>query len=331
MSPRSLWRLAALGCAVAAAVALASPVALGATRPRVVIGSLSFRTTRVVFDVGYPAGTATVTLTASSGRSASVPVSAAQEATTHVTLDMARATSVVAIARAADGHEIGRSEPLAFQASKYAPTAIRLDYASGKIVGRSVRLAGYIDRRTTGMVVTLDARRVWRGAAPLTANRFTLPAFDIPEDEHVVCVGFANAWGRSTSNRVRLFNLAQQSLLARSRYILVDKSNMALYVIGGGQVTAVYPVAIGTHATPTREGTFLLGQAQRAYGAYGVLRMPLLKRVGGRWVATGYYIHGNNDPASIGTMASHGCVRMYNWAIRQVARIGWGMWVQIRA
>jgi L,D-transpeptidase ErfK/SrfK len=38
----------------------------------------------------------------------------------------------------------------------------------------------------------------------------------------------------------------------------------------------------------------------------------------GRWVFTAYGIHGTNQPWVIGTMASHGCIRMYNWDILEL-------------
>jgi lipoprotein-anchoring transpeptidase ErfK/SrfK len=124
---------------------------------------------------------------------------------------------------------------------------------------------------------------------------------------------------------------------AASNFVLVDKSDFMLYVVRSGCVIAAYPVAIGTYATPTQTGTRYLGRPVHAPNSvWGPFRMRLYKmasvrvsykvRVGKRlvkrWrkvlklVGTSYYIHGTNAPSSIGTPASHGCVRMWNSNLR---------------
>jgi lipoprotein-anchoring transpeptidase ErfK/SrfK len=124
-----------------------------------------------------------------------------------------------------------------------------------------------------------------------------------------------------------------------SKFVLVDKYDFTLYVIDSGVVSFQRPVAIGMPGAGTPTGTWTLGNRQWMHPAstsWGKLRIPLLRyrwkhvsirvrvRVHGhyRWVwrrvhrkvlsKTSYYIHGTNDPDSIGTMASHGCIRMYN-------------------
>jgi L,D-transpeptidase ErfK/SrfK len=65
-----------------------------------------------------------------------------------------------------------------------------------------------------------------------------------------------------------------------------------------------YPVATGKPTTPTPIGTFIIVNKQVNPGG------PF----GSRWMGLSkphYGIHGTNNPASIGTAASNGCVRMY--------------------
>lgn len=121
------------------------------------------------------------------------------------------------------------------------------------------------------------------------------------------------------------------------RLVLVDKSDLMLYVIRSGAVVTAFPVAIGMRGTPTPIGTFQLSRPVHAPNSvWGPFRMPLSRRrvvrvsyfvrVNGtrvkRWrtvvkrTPTRYYIHGTNDPDSIGTQASHGCVRMFNSNLR---------------
>lgn len=69
----------------------------------------------------------------------------------------------------------------------------------------------------------------------------------------------------------------------------------------------IYPVAVGKPSTPTPPGDWIIIQKARDPGG------PF----GKRWMRLnipwgGYGIHGTNNPRSIGTYASHGCIRMYN-------------------
>lgn len=73
-------------------------------------------------------------------------------------------------------------------------------------------------------------------------------------------------------------------------------------------VTGIYPVAVGKPATPTPTGQYTI--QDKIINPGGIL--------GTRWMGFfiihdgEYGIHGNNNPASIGTAASLGCVRMFN-------------------
>lgn len=87
-----------------------------------------------------------------------------------------------------------------------------------------------------------------------------------------------------------------------------------LHLYRGDLETGTYPVAIGKPATPTPVGEFTI--QDKIINPGGIL--------GTRWmgfliVQDGEYgIHGNNNPASIGTAASLGCVRMYNEDVEQI-------------
>jgi lipoprotein-anchoring transpeptidase ErfK/SrfK len=97
--------------------------------------------------------------------------------------------------------------------------------------------------------------------------------------------------------------------------IIVDKSDYRLYWIVGGVLVKTYPVAIGKSGTPTPARVWKVGE--RLYetlgGVYGPRRLRLFRRESsGSYTYTGYGIHGTNQEWVIGTMASHGCIRMYN-------------------
>ena len=93
--------------------------------------------------------------------------------------------------------------------------------------------------------------------------------------------------------------------LAQGR-ILINKSNRQLALFNGNSQVRNYPVGIGKPSTPTPEGNFAI--AVKLLNPGGMM--------GTRWMGLdfdpNYGIHGNNAPWSIGQLASHGCIRMYN-------------------
>jgi len=148
--------------------------------------------------------------------------------------------------------------------------------------------------------------------------------------------------GVSWSSPTKLTVWSLKFAPARARSVLVDKSDFMLYVIRSGVVVASFPVAIGMRGTPTPTGTFYLGRPGRSPNSvWGPFRMRLYRHrhfrvsyivhVNGhrvrRWktmgwpVGTAFYIHGTNAPDSIGTFASHGCVRLWNSNLRTFSKL----------
>ena len=88
--------------------------------------------------------------------------------------------------------------------------------------------------------------------------------------------------------------------------ILITKSDRQLTLFNSNQPLRQYPIAIGKPSTPTPEGNFVI--ATKVLNPGGVL--------GSRWMGLNYGtygIHGTNAPWAIGTMVSHGCIRMHNY------------------
>lgn len=109
--------------------------------------------------------------------------------------------------------------------------------------------------------------------------------------------------------------------------IVVRMSQCKLYVFYEGIAFASYPVALGAEANATPAGVYTVGEktAQPTWwppastGIKGPIGPEDPKNpLGTHWIAlqhtlhAGLGIHGTNDPASIGTRASLGCVRMRN-------------------
>ena len=129
--------------------------------------------------------------------------------------------------------------------------------------------------------------------------------------------------------------------------ILIKKSEFRLYLLKDGQVVHAWPVAIGMNAGQKRvsgdkktpDGSFPIdevldasdwthdfgdgkGEIEGAYGPY-FISLDTSSLSGGAWDGIG--IHGTHDPASIGTCASEGCIRMHNadlLALKQYITVG---------
>lgn len=89
--------------------------------------------------------------------------------------------------------------------------------------------------------------------------------------------------------------------------LLIDVVGRRLSHYRGDNLVKVYPVAVGKPATPTPTGQYKV--VNKILNPGGVL--------GTRWMGLSipngnYGIHGTNNPSSIGTAASLGCVRMHN-------------------
>lgn len=108
--------------------------------------------------------------------------------------------------------------------------------------------------------------------------------------------------------------------------IVVTEASNTLDLYKGGSVLHSYSVATGTGGTPTPTGRFalteLLAPTNGGYGpyAYGTTAFSnVLNSFGGGPGQIG--LHGTNDSSSIGTGASHGCVRMHNADITALAKL----------
>lgn len=112
--------------------------------------------------------------------------------------------------------------------------------------------------------------------------------------------------------------------------VIVDRANFRLTWFKAGR-KIVFPVAVGTTAHPTPTGNFRVIQKQRnptwfppnSPWAAGLGPVPpgVNNPLGTRWIGTSapaIGMHGTPSSGSIGSRASHGCIRMY---IRDAERL----------
>lgn len=102
-----------------------------------------------------------------------------------------------------------------------------------------------------------------------------------------------------------LISAAQRANVPQGLWILISIHQKTLTLYEGTQVVKRYPVATGTAQTPTPIGFYHI--THRFSGDLGGFGTRFL----GLNVPWGQYgIHGTNKPGSIGSNASHGCIRM---------------------
>ncbi len=102
--------------------------------------------------------------------------------------------------------------------------------------------------------------------------------------------------------------------------IVISTSANKLYLYQDGSLTKTYSVATGKSSFPTPKGTFsiIVKTINPPYYKTNIAGGDPNNPLGPRWLGIDYGggneygIHGTNDPSSIGTNASAGCVRMNN-------------------
>lgn len=107
--------------------------------------------------------------------------------------------------------------------------------------------------------------------------------------------------------------------------IEIDVSTRTLRLFEEGKEIAKYPIAVGTRETPTPLGEWRVVQKCLNWG----------NGFGTRWLGLNvpwgiFGIHGTDKPYSIGTYASHGCIRMFNRDVEKLyPQVPMGIMVRI--
>jgi lipoprotein-anchoring transpeptidase ErfK/SrfK len=111
-------------------------------------------------------------------------------------------------------------------------------------------------------------------------------------------------------------------------HIQVDVAAHQITVFDGTQVVYQGPVAVGAPATPTPPGLYytrVLLQTPDPNSVYGPFAYGLSAHSDALTTFEGgdaeIGIHGNNDASALGKSVSHGCVRMDNVEITELAKI----------
>jgi hypothetical protein len=152
--------------------------------------------------------------------------------------------------------------------------------------------------------------------------------YGVPIVLKVDVVNAAGTWGRvelpyvwpRRQGWIRLAGLARAQTFL---HVDVDLSQRRVRVFKRDDLVYTVPAAIGTPSSPTPPGHYVVtdrvpfpsGSAlgSFAFGISGIQPHLPAGWSGGNQLA----IHGTNDPSSIGTSASAGCVRVSEWALER--------------
>lgn len=98
--------------------------------------------------------------------------------------------------------------------------------------------------------------------------------------------------------------------------IYIDPLRNQLTLVLNGVKVKQYPVALGKRKTPSPVGEWKVINKYENWG----------KGFGTRWIGLNvpwgiYGIHGTNRPGSIGSDASHGCIRMFNRHVEELYKL----------
>ena len=112
----------------------------------------------------------------------------------------------------------------------------------------------------------------------------------------------------------------QADLALAGSQIIINKATNQLHYLQGGNIVRTFPVATGRHPSYTPEGNFsvVVKLVNPYYSKLGIPGGSPNNPLGVRWLGLSiggggvYGVHGTNNPSSIGTYASAGCIRMHN-------------------
>lgn len=94
--------------------------------------------------------------------------------------------------------------------------------------------------------------------------------------------------------------------------IRISLSARRLTLMQNGRPIKSYPVGVGKMSTATPVGNYSIAvKRPNPGGPFGVMWLGLS--------VPHYGIHGTNNPSSIGGYVSHGCIRMYNQHVTELA------------
>jgi lipoprotein-anchoring transpeptidase ErfK/SrfK len=132
--------------------------------------------------------------------------------------------------------------------------------------------------------------------------------------------------------------LRHDAELLHERLTVVNATRRQIRAYGGQTLLAVYPATVGSTERPAPEGewavrtvapnpTYTYDPSRLTFGKAEQGKLTIKpgpnNPVGSTWIdltKDTYGIHGTPEPRLVGKTASHGCVRLTNWDVRQLSQ-----------
>lgn len=204
------------------------------------------------------------------------------------------------------------SRPLVHTYSWGVPLAPRWVAPAGGYVASPVDVRVYAGASTSSMTLTVNKVFI-KTVACVPGQLVSFGKVTVGSGSSTYVITAGNPYGDIAT----FSTTAKRIQYPYATCIIVDKSDFKLYWIRDNQLVKAYPIAHGKgNCTPIATWKILAKYKTDPGGIYGPRKMRLFRRSGvpGHYLYsyTAYGIHGTNQPWVIGTMASHGCIRMYN-------------------
>lgn len=184
------------------------------------------------------------------------------------------------------------------------------------------RLRAILSRRAaTHDLPARDATLSLRGVTPVVRKPRLGIAIDVARSETIVAAAII---ARDRPAYALASRRVAPAVRSAPTVVVVDRGAFRVTVWKGTTKRASFPVAVGTSTYPTPSGNFRVIQKQKnptwyppdSRWAEGLGPVPpgSGNPLGTRWIGTSapaIGLHGTPSSYSIGTRASHGCIRMY--------------------
>lgn len=212
----------------------------------------------------------------------------------------------------------------AIRSKVVADVPVKLTYSEKAVRSWVDALAGKVDRSARDATLKITLKKV--------TTRRSIPGISVPRAKLVKQLGERlTTPGSSVFIQVKVkkiranVNTDDLRLHNGGTVITIDKQHFKLRLFKHLKFATSYGVAIGQPAYPTPEGRFRI-QDKQVNPVWSVPNSPWAGELGGttveggsasnplkaRWmgITDGVGIHGTGEPWSVGTAASHGCLRM---------------------
>lgn len=210
------------------------------------------------------------------------------------------------------------------------PVPLALTYNKAGVADWVARVAKRVDRAPRDATMRITLRHI--------SVRRSQPGIAAPRPQMVAALVAAMTTPGSSARaafKVRKLRAAVNADDLRNRnqgtVITIDRANFKLRLFKHLKFAKAYPVAVGQPAYPTPSGLFSIADKQ-IDPVWSVPNSPWAGELAGstvaggsaanplkaRWmgITDGVGIHGTGDDWSIGTRASHGCIRMHVWDVK---------------